>query len=749
MSLAIGGSPAPARPPHGTLWVDVRDYGAKADSGLTDNSGPIQAAIDALGAMIQSLGLTRGIVYIPGAPQAYVVYKSIWVDHNNIEIQGDGWGTVVTMTGSNKMPVFIFGIERVQYYPSNGSLVPIQVDATYRPDTFGKLDTSAAPAAGVKWGLRTNGNSFAQFQGGPISAGVASAAGYLYSDLWSETSKLTVEFCCEPPDGQQFPLNAPLLGIGTIPYEPSPFTVSIWDDPNKVMVVFRTSDMPTGSSNNFRLFTFSLAGANPPYRIAIQFDLENAVLTAFVNGVQVPLGNLDPAYLAPPSYPFTPQSGLKFVTNDHFPFMIGMSGINGSYGGASPVDLRVYGLRLSNTLRYQNNGPGQRQVRTDAPATAVNDAFAYFGSDANTICFLQGTDNPTTSGRVVSVQHGNVAVYGGISSGLIIHTIGGPGTVSNNAIRDICVQGSHAHGQVITIGSVLEMTIENVKAFDGFHGIGSFIMGASYNIYLRNCWLAGADAGYFGAIQLMYAREIMFGGSGRVTMRHVGVGARWDSVFVSEYDPVCECIFKARSYPYGGNYSITNLLVDFEGPTISRAAIFCEAHAGTPATSLLLKDIFFGTIGSSASLVMLNDVTPEGGDFHKCYLSVENMQVYSGPYLSAIDVDGPLWCGEVSGVALTGPPINHRRTFGTTTRVVIREIKYVAPPRVFLWYYGAHVLEVRSPADGQFSEWRCVGTGSYGTSNPPAWLGLNPLVISSNGLAAYVLNHAYMTVSLK
>ena len=42
-----------------------------------------------------------------------------------------------------------------------------------------------------------------------------------------------------------------------------------------------------------------------------------------------------------------------------------------------------------------------------------------------------------------------------------------------------------------------------------------------------------------------------------------------------------------------------------------------------------------------------------------------------------------------------------------------------------------------------------MGTGSYGTSNPPAWLGLNPLVISSNGLAAYVLNHAYMTVSLK
>ena len=73
-----------------------------------------------------------------------------------------------------------------------------------------------------------------------------------------------------------------------IPYnQPSPFMVSIWDDPNKVLVTFRTSDMGPGFDTGCRGFAFSLAGATPPYRVAVQFDLDNAVCSAFVNGVQV------------------------------------------------------------------------------------------------------------------------------------------------------------------------------------------------------------------------------------------------------------------------------------------------------------------------------------------------------------------------------------------------------------------------------------------------------------------------------
>ena len=37
--------------------------------------------------------------------------------------------------------------------------------------------------------------------------------------------------------------------------------------------------------------------------------------------------------------------------------------LSGPFGGNTGVDLRLYGLRVSNTLRYQNNGPGTPQVR--------------------------------------------------------------------------------------------------------------------------------------------------------------------------------------------------------------------------------------------------------------------------------------------------------------------------------------------------------------------------------------------------
>ena len=249
-------------------------------------------------------------------------------------------------------------------------------------------------------------------------------------------------------------------------------------------------------------------------------------------------------------------------------------------------------------------------------------------------------------------------------------------------------------------------------------------------------------------MQLISARDVYCFYSGRATIRLVGCNGCWHNVFVAFAAPNAECYFKLSNYEYGGNHYITNLLADGEGSTISLAAIYCENHGLTPATSLVLKDIILGTIGANASLVMLKDMGPESSEFHKCWLSAENIQAYTNTYRAAIDVDGPLWHGDVKGVALNGPPINHRGKWGTTTHVAIRDTKFTAPPRQFLWYSGAHVLEVRSPADGQFAEWRCLATGTYGTPTPPQWVGINPLQLTPNGLAAYVLNHYYITVSL-
>ena len=743
MPLAIGGSSAPTRPPRGVFWVDVRDYGAKADNGLTDNTGPFQAAIDDLAAKLQALTYPSGVVFIPAATKPYGVYTPVFVDHDNITIQGEGQGTLVTMAGGGSHSIFIFGVRRVQEAFVNGTAVPLTIGPSNRPDLFGKLDASVAPAPGAHWGLRTNANTFVEFQAGPMSAGVSSAASATYLDNWSETSKLTLEFCIEPPDGQQLPIFTPILGLGgQNPVKAAPFVVSSWDVPNKLSVLFRTSDLdPSG----IRAYNITLTPATPPFKIALQFDLDNAVLSAFVNGVQVAIAS--PNNLSPTSStPFAPGLGLKFALNDHHPFLIGADGINGAYSGPTGTDLRVYGLRLSNTLRYQNNGVGRGQVRADAPATPLNDSWAYFGNDSHTVCFLAGNDNPATSGRLVTVRNGG-AVVSGLTSGLFIHSVN-PVNVANNAIRDITLSCANGFGQCVSIGAVLEMTIDGLVAYGGYHGIGSFNTTVSYFLYLSKCNIQGTDAAYYGAFQLLYARDILIASSGRNAVRHVASGSRWDNVLIARGSPVSECVFKACAGDYGGDFILTNWIVDFEGESLSRAAIYCEAHGQTPATGLNLTNVFLGTIGNGKSLVQLKDTSPENTGLHKCWLVVDNLQAYANDYQAAFDVDGPLWYGEVKGVALEGPRLIHRQKWGAKTNLAVFESKYVAPPRTFPWYGGAHVLHVSSPVEGQFAEWRSVDSGTYGTSTPPTWAGLNPVSASRNGLAVYVLNHAYMNANL-
>ena len=735
---------------HGELWVDVRDYGAKSDGGITDNSGPIQAAIDALSSKLAGKPILKGVVFIPSASLPYMVTKSIWVDAPNIEIQGEGWGSQVQMNGGYKRPVFIFGIRRVEQALVSGQWVPVQIDSSNRPDLYGKLDTSAAPVPGNKWGIRTNGTSFVHFQANSMSSGPGSSAGFPYLDNWTETSKLTLEFCIEPPDGQAFPPLAPLLGMGNDLYETSPVLVYVAEAPDQLLVSFETSDIGNGLFKPNRAFTISLQGALPPYRIALQFDLDNAIVTAFLNGVQMPFTSS--VNLAPNSpCPFIPGTGLRFSQNEHYPFLIGSQGWSGLTPGSNVgtgIDLRLYGLRLSNTIRYQNNGAGQTQRRIDAPASTINDAYAYFGNDANTICFLAMTDDPATSVRAVTATNGNTAGYGGMSSGFFLNTAN-LGGVIGNAIRDIAVQGAVNAGQTICLGGILEMTIDNVMAIAGFNGIGSLNTYANYTVYIQNSWIEGYDAPYFGMFQLSIGRNIYFGGAGRVTMRYLGGSADWGNILVARASPVTECIVKIRNGMYGGNFSFSSLLVDFEGETLSLAAIYCEAAEYCPAPSLRLTDIFLGTLGQTASAVMLRDGSASPDPNHlPCWLVVDNLQSGDTSFRSLIDVDGPLWRGDVKGGDLRVTRLTHEGTWGNTTNVVVRDTAFTAPPRTLHWYNGAHVLEVRSPAAGQYAEWRCTATGDYGTPTPPVWAGLNPVSSVTNALACYVLNHAYLTAAL-
>ena len=185
MTLAIGGSPASTNPSHGELWVNVCDYGAKADDGLTDNSAAIQSAIDYLISKLANSPHARGVVFFPSSPRAYAVTKTLWIDAPNIEIRGEGYGSVLSLLGGNRHNLLQFGIRRTEYGNVNGVRSPFQINSTNRPDLYRKLDSSVVTSPNVMWGIRTNNNSFVQFLANPMSSGRSSSAGTYYLDHWS------------------------------------------------------------------------------------------------------------------------------------------------------------------------------------------------------------------------------------------------------------------------------------------------------------------------------------------------------------------------------------------------------------------------------------------------------------------------------------------------------------------------------------------------------------------------------------
>ena len=262
--------------------------------------------------------------------------------------------------------------------------------------------------------------------------------------------------------------------------------------------------------------------------------------------------------------------------------MIGANGFQGDdYGTPTGTDLRVYGLRLSNTIRYQNNGPGQVQTRVDAPTTPVNDACAYFGKDANTICFLSGTDNPATAGRVVTVQQRERGRLTGFSSGHL-PSLGRP--LDDFEQRD----PRHPSGVFASLrpddlardrprDDDREREGDRRVQRDRFLHRDRKLQRVPQELLARGLRLTLLRR---DADQFWPRHRVRDGGTNHDASSRVL--REWENIFVAFPSPVTECVFKARGYCYGGNYSITNLTVDFEGSSFSHAASTASRTAWLP-----------------------------------------------------------------------------------------------------------------------------------------------------------------------
>jgi hypothetical protein len=695
-------------------------------NGSTDQSDAVQAIIDSLaGLTSNAAGSKKYRIHFPSAPLTYRFNKPVWVDLPNVEITGEGWGTRIEMHPSHRHSIFRFGLRRSEAGNTNVG------NASYRPDAFGKLDSGAASSTGQKYGIRTNNNSWVQFQGTPLDAGPSS--GTAYYSTWETTGQLTLEFLIDDPGGSGLPSSQPIFNMGNRSghWRPTPFSIRTSGTGNYEFA-FNTSEMPWLSNNlTPRKFIFSSGGAAYPHRVAVvlNLDAEPPWCAAFVNGTQRALTSTS-NLTAESTYPFV--SGLKLLHNDYHPAMIGARTDRGPVQQANTgIDLALYGLRLSKTARYKNLGVGQPQTRADNDSTTISDTYAYFTNDAHTIGFLPLTDAPAANARTVTVRAGQ-AGWDTTTSGVWM-TCANAGGIYGNAVRNISLSCANGYGRAIELGSVLNFTVQNVRAAYGYNAIGSLNSLASYTTHLIGSnELHGYDAPI--ALHMHLASQSGFldlRNTGRVALRLTGCSGSWDNIFVAESTPVTECFAKMLgASSYGGEHVIRHVRCNFEnaGQLFSRAAIYCAAHGSTPrGTSLWLENVFFDLIGANAAVIELVDVGTEDGDAYKpALIRAFNVQAIGTTYDCVLRLTGPLWRGEISdSTSLRGPRVKHLGTWGSTANVVIRE-SVAGLPDSGPWYAGAHILVVRSPGLGDHAEYRCIESGTYGDSDP-VWAGVGVL----------------------
>jgi hypothetical protein len=329
-----------------------------------------------------------------------------------------------------------------------------------------------------------------------------------------------------------------------------------------------------------------------------------------------------------------------------------------------------------------------------------------------------------------------------LSSAYLIHAhLSTPGGILDNGLHDLHLIGGHLYGQNVAVGQVLDLEITGVRSTNAYHGIGALANGANYTVRVENCVLDATDSGYFGLNQGLWMKNVTFAGAGRATMRFAGCVVNAQNCFVGFWAPNNQSTVKMHASDYGGNYTIQNVLVDYEGDAYSHTAFFCEAHPFAAMTTLYLKDINLGTVGNAA-LITLRDGKP---GFPPAHVFVDNMQTYSSDYRAILDIESSKWTGEMKGLGVG----NGTRTAGPTpSRVVIHEGSSGGPPRDRFWSPGAHAVHETSTAPGRFTEWRCVKAGTFGTPIPPTWVGVQPAVGEPGQVGAYILNHGYLSIEL-
>jgi len=641
MGSAIGNGAA-SRPSDGPLYLNARDFGASPSS--PDNSPALQACLDKLAANMATARLAQpggyqpnGTMYIP--PGVYSMKGPVFVETNYVHVAGQGLASKLQMTPGYSYSHFIVGMQRQMTV--NGKL--LRADAAYRPDCFGKLDATMAPAAGRRWGFRTNGDAAITSQASGLSNGPIGPAANV-PDNFATIRKLTVEVCLEAfTNGvsSTFQPNMVIVSVANLgggsrdKIDPAPFVIYT-DGNGNLQVYIGTKAVKYGPTIVTNLQPPAIATPGV-HRLTLAVDLDSRAITWYVDRVVVvATANAIPA------------GQVGFNPNEFYPFFLG-SGDQTTlpYGRTGLPDLAVYAFNMRASCPYAVGAVGSAMARTDG--LKITDFNSYvpnengaYNPDSDPASFgaIHFNEDPATYTRHLKVGTGTTYTSAWLLHLNLINS-GGTGSASAVEIRDLDLgcTGS-GYGMGVCIFSILDTTVRRVKVQGGTWGVGGLNCGANYTTRVLECKLSGTDSAIYAYMNIVVVSDLEVLSNGRVALRMVGCDLTVNTVNVAFDSPGQESFFVGHSAGYGGGFALRDINIDFEGTPYGRSLFRVEQHP-YGATTLVVSNAI---LELAAGGVPLFELIAKAGTTAPCMLSAD--MIKANPSV-VVQYDGPVWKGDV------------------------------------------------------------------------------------------------------
>lgn len=665
---AIGGVyPAGRRDP---AVFDVRAYGAIGNN-TTNDMAAIQAAIDAATAHGIATGLTATVHFPSGS---FRIQGPLHVWGPNVTFDFARTALIRASSGTTPpdsaaaFPIFAIGIP-----PQNG--IPVGFDGyaagqgavnpNARPDAFGVLDTSVAPASGLHLGYRT-AHAPGETTGFVFPHGALMDLTGNSSDWLSNQSAVTLECCFRASDGGQFPNDTMIVGCGRFVGEIDPEPWILYSGTTgELCFSFRLNDVSRLDHAPYRTIKFVKPSAlTGLIKLTLQIDFsqttaDSAITAWYEDGNKVrERVSLDLTSVG------AWTSGYRFAKNEYYPVIIGQSG--GTHPEAA-ADIEVYGFRYAVNLAYD---PTQSNLVRIGGGT-VNDNFRFQPS-SNTRWTL-GTNlgyvypNGTDPRRWPSFGEKNWTRGYGITYSSLWPK------VRNVAFRQelgASIQSSSG-GYAMLVGPFDGLTLDQLSmgsaaSFGLYHLSHNLRSGT---LTANGCWFAGSTAPLIlQQCNNAWLTDTSFAQLGRTLVVSRGSNLVMDRSFVAGSGNV-DSVIRVYNGSGGGMTAIRSCEVDIESGGVNAEPIWVERQSGGQCCFEFANSVIGGT--NSRTLIWLDDVNDSDPPGEGAECLVYNVSAGGSP--AWMRTNGPRWSGQVvvSHNHDLAAVAEHVDTFGARSNVAL------------------------------------------------------------------------------